>query len=163
MSNSDIRPARTGDDAALLAIDFATWTPAVSPAPAPIPGERKSFFDEHHGPESYLVAEVDGVVSGYVSMHQSIPLPSHSHVLEINGLAVDPAVQGRGVGRELVEGAVAVAAKNGAAKVTLRVLGPNVGAKRLYERCGFVVEGVLKGEFILDGQPVDDVLMARFL
>lgn len=47
--------------------------------------------------------------------------------------------------------------------MTLRVLGHNPGARRLYERCGFAVEGVLKGEFILDGQPVDDVLTARFL
>ena len=31
---------------------------------------------------------------------------------------------------------------------------------RFYERCGFVVEGVLRGEFHLDGEYVDDVLMA---
>jgi ribosomal protein S18 acetylase RimI-like enzyme len=102
-------------------------------------------------------------VSGYVSLHQDIPIPSHEHVREINGLAVAPEAQGRGVGRELVEGAVTVAAKQGATKVTLRVLGPNAGARRLYERCGFIVEGVLRGEFILDGQLVDDVLMARYL
>jgi hypothetical protein len=45
-------------------------------------------------------------------------------------------------------------------KVTLRVLGHNVGARRLYERCGFVPEGVLRGEFLLEGRYVDDVLMA---
>ena len=39
----------------------------------------------------------------------------------------------------------------------------NPGARRLYERAGFVVEGVLRGEFVLDGVPVDDVLMARYL
>jgi ribosomal protein S18 acetylase RimI-like enzyme len=159
----NIRPARVEDGVALLAIDFATWNTTVSPAPVPIPGERKSFFSEDHKPDDFLVAEVDGVVAGYVSLHQDIPLPSHAHVREINGLAVAPEAQGRGVGGELVEGAVTAAAKQGATKVTLRVLGPNNGAQRLYERCGFVVEGVLKGEFILDGQPVDDVLMARFL
>jgi ribosomal protein S18 acetylase RimI-like enzyme len=159
--NSDIRPARVEDDAALLAIDTETWTSAVSPAP--VPTDRTSFFRETHELENYLVAEVDGVVSGYVSLHQDIPTPSHAHVREINGLAVAPEAQGHGVGRELVEAAVAAAAKQGATKVTLRVLGPNSGAKRLYERCGFVVEGVLRGEFILDGQLVDDALMARYL
>jgi ribosomal protein S18 acetylase RimI-like enzyme len=157
----DIRPARIEDDAALLAIDNETWTSAVSPTP--IPTDRTSFFREDHGLEDYLVAEVDGVVSGYVSLHQDIPIPSHEHVREINGLAVAPEAQGRGVGRELIEGAVAEATRQGATKVTLRVLGPNAGARRLYERCGFIVEGVLRGEFILDGQLVDDVLMARYL
>ncbi len=152
-----IRPAQQSDDAALLAIDTATWSPAVSPAPAPASG---TFFAEHHPPDGYLVAELAGVVSGYVSLHQNVPLASHAHVLEINGLAVAPAAQGHGVGRRLVEAAVAHAAANGAKKVTLRVLGPNEGARRLYERCGFVVEGVLRDEFELDGRLVDDVLMA---
>lgn len=151
------RPAAPADDAALLAIDVATWSPDVSPAPTPT---RDAFFDEGHTPDGYLVAEVDGVVSGYVSLHQNVPLPSHAHVLEINGLAVAPAAQGRGVGRLLVEAAVTHAAGRGARKVTLRVLGPNEGARRLYERCGFVVEGVLRGEFELAGRLVDDVLMA---
>jgi ribosomal protein S18 acetylase RimI-like enzyme len=157
----DIRPARVEDDAALLAIDSDTWTSTVSPAP--MPTDRTSFFDERHTPDNCLVAEEDGVVSGYVSLHQTIPLDSHAHVRQVTGLAVDPKAQGRGVGRGLVEAAVAAAAQQGATKVTLRVLGPNTGAQRLYERCGFVVEGVLKGEFILDGQLVDDLLMAYYL
>lgn len=159
----DIREARQDDDAALLEIDFATWTPVVSPAPVPTREERTSFFVADRGPDSFLVAEVDGRVGGYVALHQGIPLSSHEHVMEINGLAVDPALQGRGVGEALVRGAVAAAAARGARKVSLRVLGENVGARRLYERCGFVVEGVLRGEFVLDGRLVDDVLMATYL
>jgi RimJ/RimL family protein N-acetyltransferase len=40
------------------------------------------------------------------------------------------------------------------------VLSTNPTAQRLYARCGFVVEGVLRGEFVLDDREVDDVLMA---
>lgn len=159
----NIRPAREDDDAALLEIDFATWTRAVSPAPAPTREDRTSFFDDRTDRENYLVAEVDGKISGYVLVHQNIPLPSHQHVLGINGLAVAPSAQGSGVGQALVEAAVAEAARRGASKVQLRVLGENPGARRLYERCGFIVEGVLRGEFMLDGTLVDDVLMARYL
>ncbi len=155
-----IRPARVEDDAALLAIDEATWTSAVSPAPAP--ARRKSFFGQQPL-DGFLVAEVDGVVSGYVSTYQNIPLPSHAHVLAVNGLAVAPGAQGRGVGRRLIEGVLGTARNRGLTKVTLRVLGHNAGARRLYERCGFATEGVLKGEFVLDGQFVDDVLMAYYL
>ena len=52
------------------------------------------------------------------------------------------------------------AARRGASKLTLRVLAPNATARRLYEACGFTVEGVLEAEFSFDGQLVDDVLMA---
>jgi ribosomal protein S18 acetylase RimI-like enzyme len=159
----DIRQAREDDDAALLEIDFDTWTQAVSPAPVPTRESRTSFFDDRTARENYLVAEADGRILGYVLVHQNIPLPAHEHVLGINGLAVAPAAQGRGVGRVLIEAAVAEAARRGASKVALRVLGANEGARRLYERCGFVVEGVLRGEFMLDGALVDDVLMARYL
>lgn len=109
------------------------------------------------------MAEDDGRVVGYVTLHQSIPLATHSHVLEINGLAVDPAHQGQGVGRRLVEEAKREARRRGARKLTLRVLRPNVSARQLYDSCGFAVEGVLEAEFVLQGQPVDDVLMAWHL
>ncbi|TDV40717.1 ribosomal protein S18 acetylase RimI-like enzyme [Actinophytocola oryzae] len=148
------------DDAALFAIDVATWTSTVSPSP--MPAERETFY-EGRPLDGFLVAELDGVVVGYVSMTQDIPVPSHTHVLHVNGLAVDPGAQGRGVGRQLVEGVVATARRSGRTKVTLRVLGHNTTARHLYERCGFVTEGVLKGEFVLDGRLVDDVLMAYHL
>jgi ribosomal protein S18 acetylase RimI-like enzyme len=159
----DIRPAREADDAVLLEIDFATWTQAVSPTPIPTRENRTSFFDDRTEHGNYLVAEDGGQVLGYVLVHQNIPLESHAHVLAINGLAVSPAAQGRGVGRALIEAAVAEATRRGATKVQLRVLGENAGARRLYERCGFIVEGVLRGEFKLNGTLVDDVLMARYL
>ena len=81
----------------------------------------------------------------------------------VDGLAVDPDRRRLGIARQLVEAAVAEARHRGARKVTLRVLGPNTGARRVYERCGFVVEGVLRGEFRIDGHDVDDVLLARSL
>lgn len=153
-----IRPATTDDDQALAAIDQATWSPAVTPAPRRAPGSP--FSEDPRRLDEVLVAEVDGSVAGYVALHQTIPLPSHSHVLEINGLAVDPGYQGEGLGRRLVEEARREASRRGARKLTLRVLAPNVGARHLYEACGFHVEGVLEGEFLLEGAPVDDVLMA---
>jgi ribosomal protein S18 acetylase RimI-like enzyme len=154
----DVRPARDEDDQALAAIDAVAWAVHVTPAPA-----RESaspFFNDRTRPEHVLVAEADGVVAGYVMLHQSIPLPSHEHVLEVNGLAVDPQQQGRGVGRRLIEEAKSAAVRRGARKLSLRVLAPNATARRLYQACGFTVEGVLEAEFLLDGQLVDDVLMA---
>lgn len=156
-----LRTARAGDEAALAELDERTWTTAVSPAPAPPPGTP--FFDEGTHPEDVLVAEHDGVVAGYVRLDDGFPIPAHDHVRVIGGLAVDPDRRRLGIARQLVDAAVAEARRRGARKVTLRVLGHNTGARRVYEGCGFVVEGVLRAEFHVDGTDVDDVLMARRL
>ncbi|MYW00343.1 GNAT family protein, partial [Streptomyces sp. SID3343] len=50
--------------------------------------------------------------------------------------------------------------RRGARRITLRVLGGNASARALYRSCGFVIEGVLEGEFLIAGRYVDDVLMA---
>ncbi|WP_279582399.1 hypothetical protein [Fodinicola feengrottensis] len=90
-----VRPASIADETELARIDLATWTPAVSPAPAPPAGTP--FFDEQTRPENVLVAETaTAAVAGYAKLGQSIPLPSHQHVLELTGIAVDPTLQRAG-------------------------------------------------------------------
>jgi ribosomal protein S18 acetylase RimI-like enzyme len=155
-----IRQSTSADGAALARVDLATWTTLTSPSDPPDDSDGYVFFDERTRPEEVLVAEVDGVVVGYVKILPATPLPSNAHVLQIQGLGVDPGCQGRGVGQALLKAAVEAARARGARKLSLRVLGRNTTARRLYERCGFVVEGVLAEEFLLDGEYVDDVLMA---
>ena len=121
--------------------------------------EDASMFDERHGVEAFLVAELAGRLVGYIRQVPSTPLVSNQHVRQIQGLQVSADVRGRGVGQALVEAACAAARAEGARRMTLRVLGHNTPARRLYERCGFQVEGVLPDEFLLDGSYVDDVLM----
>jgi ribosomal protein S18 acetylase RimI-like enzyme len=154
-----VRPARADDEAALLAIDQATWTPLSSPAPGPSEGP---FFNERTMPENVLVAELDGVIVGWGKIEHPTPLRASAHVWHVTGLAVDPASEGRGAGRALVEAMIDVARERGGTRMTLRVFAPNERARRLYERAGFEVEGVLRGEFkTADGESVDDVFMAR--
>jgi ribosomal protein S18 acetylase RimI-like enzyme len=155
------RWARLEDQSILQEVDRATWTADVSPAPPPPVGTP--FFDDRTRPQDVLVAEIDGAVVGYAKIGQAIPLRSHEHVLELKGLAVDPRHQRRGAARQLLEASAEAARDRGARKLSLRVLGPNANARRLYESCGFVVEGVLRDEFFLEGRYVDDVLMARDL
>jgi len=156
-----IRRARRADESELKDIDAATWTADVSPAPPPAAGA--AFFGERTAPGDVLVAETDHVIAGYAALGQSGPLASHSHVLQIRGLAVHPARQHCGVGRRLVEACIELARDRGARKLSLRVLGGNIAARRLYESCGFTTEGTLREEFFLDGRYVDDVLMACLL
>lgn len=155
-----VRAAAQLDDQVLGLLDQQTWGPAVSPSPAPPAGTP--FFSERIHPADVLVADLDGEPAGYVALRLPSPMPSHVHVLKLF-MAVSPLHQRRGVGEQLLIAAVQQARLRQARKFTLRVLGPNKVARRLYERCGFIVEGVLRGEFYLQGRYVDDVLMARQL
>ncbi|NEA62137.1 GNAT family N-acetyltransferase [Streptomyces sp. SID12488] len=158
-----VRLAVPDDDDALGRLDRATWSTlhAVSPRPRP---PYTPFFNENSTPGDHLVAVVgDGLVVGYVKLGRPTPLASNAHVRQIQGLAVTDEARGMGVGRLLIRAAVAEARRRGALRLSLRVLGPNTPARRLYESEGFVVEGVQPREFLLDGEFVDDVLMGRAL
>ncbi len=160
----DVRQATPDDEPELRRIDLATWNPLTSPsAPPANPDEYRFFGGDRTTPDQVLVAVRDGRIAGWVKLTPATPLAASDHVRMVNGLAVDPGQQGGGVGRALMEAAVERARVLGARKVSLRVLAHNETARRLYERCGFVVEGVLKEEFHLDGRYVDDVFMARYL
>ncbi|MFJ9900292.1 GNAT family N-acetyltransferase [Streptomyces sp. NPDC091280] len=162
MSEPYIRTALPDDDQELGALDRATWSHlhAVMPRPQPPYGP---FFDERHAPEDHLVAELDRRIVGYIRLAFATPLACNTHVRQIQGLAVAEEARGHGVARALVRAAVEEARRRGARRLTLRVLGHNTPARRLYAAEGFAVEGVLPEEFLLDGEYVDDVLMGRAL
>ncbi|WP_299530856.1 GNAT family N-acetyltransferase [uncultured Streptomyces sp.] len=166
-----VRPATLADEDALAELDRATWSTLHSVQDAPKP-PYPPFFDERHPPRDILVAEThpepaDGPggprVAGYIRLVAPTPLPCNQHVRQIQGLAVAEWARGRGVARALLRGALAEARRQGASRVTLRVLGHNTPARALYASEGFAVEGVLPGEFHLAGRYVDDVLMGRSL
>jgi ribosomal protein S18 acetylase RimI-like enzyme len=155
-----VRAATREDDRALLHVDGVSWGPGTT-FPSVLARPRPSFFAPTADPARTLLAEVDGRVVGYVGLTHPTPLPENAHVHAIEGFAVLPNARGWGVGRALLDAAVDAVRSAGGRKLSLRVLGTNTGAQRAYERAGFTVEGVLRGEFLIGGRPVDDVLMAR--
>jgi ribosomal protein S18 acetylase RimI-like enzyme len=158
-----IRRATADDEDALGRLDRATWSTlhAVQPPPRP---PYEPFFTERFGPRDHLVAESgDGRIVGYLRLGFPTSLAVNAHVRQIQGFVVAEEARGAGVGRALLRAAAEEARRQGARRLTLRVLGHNTPARRLYESEGFVVEGVLPEEFLLDGRYVDDVLMGRTL
>lgn len=155
-----IRRAVLDDEQELVTLDRRTWSTLHSVQPAPEP-PYDAFFTHRNRPVHVMVAELDRRLVGYVRLVPPTQLVCNGHVRQIQGLAVDPAARGRGVARALLHAAYKEAVRQGASRMTLRVLGHNLPARRLYESEGFVVEGVLPGEFLLDGAYVDDVLMGR--
>ncbi|MDN3020731.1 GNAT family N-acetyltransferase [Streptomyces sp. S.PB5] len=162
MSEPYIRRATLDDEDALGRLDRAAWSTlhAVGPRPQP---PYKPFYDERFGPRDHLLAELDGVVVGYIRLGFPTSLACNAHVRQIQGLVVAEEARGAGVGRALLRAVQDEARRQGARRIALRVLSHNTPARGLYESEGFVVEGVLPGEFLLDGAYVDDVLMGRSL
>ncbi|MFG2947758.1 GNAT family N-acetyltransferase [Streptomyces adustus] len=156
----DVRLATFDDEETLGRLDRAAWSylHAVSPPPRQ---PYEPFFTERTGPRDHLVAELDGRVVGYIRLGLATSLASNAHVRQIRGLAVAEEARGRGVGRALLRAAVTEARRQGARRISLRVLGHNTAARTLYASEGFVVEGVQPEEFFLGGEYVDDVLMGR--
>ncbi|GGU58619.1 GNAT family N-acetyltransferase [Streptomyces bacillaris] len=166
-----VRTARSADEEALGELDRSTWSTLHAVVPRPRP-PYDPFFDERHRPDDFLVAEVatpsavrpgGTCIAGYIRLVPPTPLASNAHVRQIQGLAVATWARGSGVGRTLLRAACAEARRQGANRITLRVLGHNTPARALYASEGFAVEGVLGGEFFLQGRYVDDVLMGRSL
>ncbi|QNE77833.1 GNAT family N-acetyltransferase [Streptomyces finlayi] len=162
-----VRQAALADGEALAELDRATWSTlhAVQPRPQP---PYDPFFGAGHRPADFLVAEAENadgeaVVAGYIRLVAPTPLACNAHVRQIQGLAVADWARGRGLGRNLLRASFAEARRQGANRITLRVLGHNTPARALYAAEGFAVEGVLPGEFFLHGRYVDDVLMGRSL
>ncbi|MGN7359214.1 GNAT family N-acetyltransferase [Paenibacillus sp. SAF-054] len=155
-----IRFSQMKDARALMDLDAMVWTDRTAPEPLEWPS-REDFL-QHCPPASQLVAEVGGVLCGYVGFRHPTNLAGNSHVYEIH-IAVHPAHQREGIGTRLIEAAKARAAQEGKLKLRLRVLSTNTGAIAFYRKCGFVEEGRLMDEYWIDGMYVDEVWMSFFL
>lgn len=155
-----IRRADPRDLVALEALEAQAWGPGTTPAPGPPPGRQ--LFGDVFSWEDILVAEIDGQVAGYLALGQRTPLPSNRHVGRIRSVAVAPQQRRQGVARVLLEAGEREARQRGFRKLNLSVLGSNDAALRLYTSAGYVVEGRLREEYLLeDGRLVDDVIMAK--
>lgn len=78
------------------------------------------------------------------------------------GMGVLPEYRGMGIGRALLERAVAEALERGLTRIELEVFGSNEAAVALYEGVGFQVEGRKRHARKLDGD-WDDVLIMALL
>ena len=88
-------------------------------------------------PELFLIGELDerlvaSVMAGY-----------EGHRGWINYLAVDPAAQGRGLGRLMMNEAESALRALGCPKINLQVRTTNAAVRAFYERIGYSVDDVI--------------------
>lgn len=87
--------------------------------------------------QTVLVAERNGQPVGYVTCHLS---PDGRGSIGLLGVSAE--VRGKGVGGDLVKGALAYFCEQGMRQATVVTQGRNIPAQRLYQKQGFLTESV---------------------
>jgi ribosomal protein S18 acetylase RimI-like enzyme len=119
-----IRPFRSEDEPVLFGLARMVF------------GERSGWDDRGTiavlETEEVFVAEVEGVVAGYVALQPA------GETVRIDRLLVAPAHEAAGVGNQLVEWAEGYAIARGATRLQVAAEPDNVRARDFYRRRGFV-------------------------
>jgi ribosomal protein S18 acetylase RimI-like enzyme len=107
---------------------YSKYVPRIGRAPAPMLAD----FASHIASDAVVVIEIDGEVCGFM-----IGWPEADAYL-IDNVAVDPAAQGRGLGRTLIEHAVSEARRLGLSALRLYTNVAMTENLAMYRRIGFV-------------------------
>jgi len=111
--------------------------------------------------QTLLVADIGGRVVGYVAVLGG-PYRRNSHTAYLV-MGVLEAFSGQGVGGALLDAAMCRAANANLHRLELTVMAHNDRAIRLYERKGFLREGIRRHSLRVRDAWVDEVFMARLL
>jgi diamine N-acetyltransferase len=145
-----IRPVTEADLPALADLAKRTWLDAfgdsvsADDAAAEVEATRsEAYFRDALRTDTILVADADGELIGYVkfgdvTIPEVAPEPGDAGVHRVY---VETALQGRGVGRELMQAALSHRRLQAARRVYLEVWEENRRAVALYESLGFHTVG----------------------
>ena len=128
---------------------------------APSREQSRAFIEDarQHGMIQYVAASGPRVVGWCDVVPRRWEGFGHSGRL---GMGIARDFRGRGIGRQLLDATVRGAREAGLSRIDLEVFSSNANAIGLYERYGFVREGVHRKGRIIDGR-VEDVLLMGLL
>jgi ribosomal protein S18 acetylase RimI-like enzyme len=145
-----------GDIPAVAALAARTWSDAFGEGLSPeveaaelAEGRLEAFFAATLAERTTLVAEVDGELAGYVQFGDA----------HVHRLYVETPLQGRGLGRRLLEAALRHPRLAEADCISLQVWEANARAVRLYESAGFERAGTTR--FTVGDEEMEDLVMVR--
>lgn len=135
------------------------------------PGEREGNSSLHALEENileaekygdfWLTAEDDGRIVGYIKAERGrFRRIAHSAYIVV-GILSDYC--GHGIGTEFFSRLGQWAKKEGIVRLELTVQCRNTAAVRLYEKCGFQIEGTKVKSMVVDGEFVDEYYMAKVM
>jgi len=166
-----VRPATAADARAIAEIRVASWRATYAGlVPAGLldrmdVDRNEAFIGGLIGtpqPRVTLVVEAGGGggrVAGY-----ALAAPARDDdatgLGELEAIYLDPDARGRGLGRPLLDAALAALARAGFTTVVLWVLTANAPARRFYERAGFRPDGAVR-TLDFDGTPIEEIRYRR--
>lgn len=113
------------------------------------------------GNNLFLAAKADHEIVGYISAQKGIlRRVKHSAYIVVG---IRAAYQRQGIGTSFFKQLDKWADEKGVTRLELTVMCINDAARHLYEKNGFVVEGIKKNSMVVDGAYVDEYYMAKLL
>lgn len=132
------------------------------------PGERKISVKIQakrierfaHCPHKLMaVSLVDDTVVGFiVASRGTVKRNRHSAYMVIG---VEKAHWGKGIGKCLIQYMESWAGSTSIHRIELTVVESNVAARSLYNRCGYVEEGIKRNSLKVDGSYVNEIYMSK--
>jgi RimJ/RimL family protein N-acetyltransferase len=159
-----LRPFRRGDEGDLVAVagDRRVSIHLLDRFPHPYTVEDAEQWLAHVGassPASDLAITLDGRLIGGVGVERRGDVWRFGGEL---GYWIGAAHWGHGYASEAVGAFVSYAfATFGLERIEARVFAPNLSSRRVLEKCGFRVEGVLRRAAFKEGRFLDAALFAR--
>jgi GNAT superfamily N-acetyltransferase len=98
------------------------------------------MLDQEEGPQTTLIAEMDGSAMGFVHVRETNDSISEEICATVPLLAVAPDAQGRGIGRVLMKAAEDWSKEQGYRLLHLEVFANNGKAQTFYQSQGFQPE-----------------------
>ncbi len=173
MSELILRPASEADIPALSKLGIDSFIEKFGHMYTP--KDLATFLEEAHSHGAlaaeianparlYRLAERDGALVGYCKLGLTCGFPEHArgkNVLELKQLYTAPGATGGGIGKALMDWAMAEFTARNADEVQLSVWSGNDGAQRFYARLGF--EKVADITFRVGEQLDEEFLFARMM
>ncbi len=144
-----LEPMRAQDLEQVVAIENKAY---------PFPWTRGNFLDSlqsHY--HAWVVRGPDGELAGYFL---AMPVVDEMHLLNIT---VSPVLQGRKLGRMLLDKVIALAHAAEMQSLLLEVRPSNPHALAIYKHCGFEQIGVRKNYYPYTGSTREDAIVMRLM
>ena len=158
-----IRDATEADLPAIVEIHNAAIASRISTAqlePVTVEGQREWFRAHSPAQHPIWVAKLEGAIGGWLSFREFLPRCAYRGTVELS-VYVSEQFRRRGLGRKLLQEAIARGPQLGMHSLIGLIFGHNEPSISLFRAVGFERWGLLPGVARIDQTPLDLTIFGR--